>query len=166
MLWGGDWGYYPDPADFGPVYYDAARLTLYIFGEYRAWKQSNKALFEELIRNQGLTAADTLILDSAEPKSVADFRQYSSDGVEMLDAKGQPVLKGGKPVMIYGPTCRPAEKGPESVKYSMKWLQSLTAIVIDPERALTPQLSFWNMSTSRIRTVTLSVTTRTRIITP
>ena len=33
-----------------------------------------------------------------------------------------------------GPTCRGAEKGPESVRYSVKWLQSLAAIVIDPER--------------------------------
>jgi phage terminase large subunit len=33
-----------------------------------------------------------------------------------------------------GPDCRGADKKPGSVDYSMKWLQSLTAIVIDPER--------------------------------
>ena len=33
-----------------------------------------------------------------------------------------------------GIRCREAEKGPGSVTYSMKWLQSLHKIVIDPER--------------------------------
>lgn len=135
ITWGGDWGFYPDPADFGPVHYDAARRVLYIFGEYRAWKKNNKELFEELVCNHGITSDDLLILDSAEPKSVADFRQYSIDGIPMLDDEGNPkVDAAGKPVMLYGPTCRGAEKGSESVKYSIKWLQGLTAIVIDPER--------------------------------
>ena len=108
VLHGLDWGYYPDPAHYSRCHYDAARLTLYIFGEYRAFKQSNRALYDALVEH-GLTPEDTLIADSAEPKSVADFREY-------------------------GAACRGAEKGPESVKYSIKWLQSLRAIVIDNER--------------------------------
>lgn len=48
--------------------------------------------------------------DSAEPKSVGDFKAY-------------------------GANCRGAEKGPESVKYSIKWLQGLTEIIIDNVRA-------------------------------
>jgi phage terminase large subunit len=135
VTWGGDWGYYPDPADFGPVHYDAARRVLYVFGEYRAWKQRNEALFAELVRKHGLLPQDLLILDSAEPKSVADFQKYSVDGVPMLDGHGKPKLKrDGTPIMLYGPTCRGAEKGPDSVKYSIRWLQGLTEIVIDPER--------------------------------
>ena len=51
-----------------------------------------------------------MIADSAEPKSIGDIRAY-------------------------GCTCRGAEKGPESVTYSMKWLQGLTEIVIDNVRA-------------------------------
>lgn len=116
-----DWGFYPDPAHYSRVHYDAARMTLYIFGEYRAWKTSNKDLYNVLYGTLddkgkvidpglGMTPADTLICDSAEPKSVADFREY-------------------------GASARGAEKGPESVKYSMKWLASLKAIVIDNERA-------------------------------
>ena len=50
-----------------------------------------------------------MIADSAEEKSVSDFRAF-------------------------GLRCRGAEKGPGSVTYSMKWLQSLAVIVIDPER--------------------------------
>ena len=53
---------------------------------------------------------DLIIADSAEPKSVADFRAY-------------------------GANIRGAEKGPDSVDYSIKWMQSLAEIVIDGERA-------------------------------
>jgi phage terminase large subunit len=108
VLHGLDWGYYPDPAHYARMHYDAARLTLYIYAEHRAFKQSNRALYDALVE-RGLTAEDTIIADSAEPKSVADFREY-------------------------GAACRGAEKGPESVKYSMKWLQSLSSIVIDNQR--------------------------------
>ena len=50
-----------------------------------------------------------LIADGAEPKSCADYR-----------AAGLP--------------CRAARKGPGSLRESMKWLQSLAEIVIDPAR--------------------------------
>ena len=106
---GQDFGWYPDPAHFGRVHYDAARRILYIFSEYRAWKKNNKQLYEGMKKHAGYTNDQMLIADSAEPKSVADLREY-------------------------GAACRGAEKGPDSVTYSMKWLQGLTAIVIDPER--------------------------------
>ncbi len=109
VLHGQDWGYYPDPAHYSRVHYDAARRTLYIYGELRAWKQSNEALYKSLTE-YGVLPSDLIIADSAEPKSVGDFRAY-------------------------GANCRGAEKGPESVKYSIKWLQGLTAIVIDNARA-------------------------------
>jgi phage terminase large subunit len=118
-----DWGYYPDPASYGKMHYDAARRTLYIFGEGRYWKKSNEDLFKQLISDglirkveykegKKITVSypDLIIADSAEPKSVGDFRAY-------------------------GANCRGAEKGPESVKYSIKWLQGLTSIVIDNTRA-------------------------------
>jgi len=109
VLHGLDWGYYPDPAHYSRCNYDAARRTLYVFGEVRRWKQSNKALYESLVE-YNLKSSDLLIADSAEPKSIGDFRAYGS-------------------------SCRGAEKGPESVKYSIKWLQGLTAIIIDNTRA-------------------------------
>jgi len=105
ILHGLDWGYFPDPAHYVKMHYDAARLTLYIYGETRKWKTSNRALYDILVEN-GLLPSDMIIADSAEPKSIADFRTY-------------------------GASCRGAEKGPESVRYSIKWLQSLRKIVID-----------------------------------
>ncbi|MBV5322606.1 MAG: PBSX family phage terminase large subunit [Ilumatobacteraceae bacterium] len=109
VLHGLDFGYYPDPLSYGRMHYDAARMTLYIFDEYRVNKASNRSVYDALV-SKGLNPDDLVIADSAEPKSIADFREY-------------------------GATIRGAEKGPDSVSYSMKWLQSLKAIVIDNERA-------------------------------
>ena len=108
ILHGLDWGYYPDPWAYNAMYYDAARQTLYIFRELTRWKLGNEDT-AQLLKDSGLTRADRITADSAEPKSVADYNKM-------------------------GLRCYGAEKGPGSVEYSMKWLQSLKAIVIDPER--------------------------------
>jgi phage terminase large subunit len=110
ILQGLDWGYYPDPLSFGKMHYDANRRILYIFDEFRANKLSNQAAYEKLVKENHLSVGDLVIADSAEPKSVADFREY-------------------------GATIRGAEKGPDSVDYSIKWLAGLTSIIIDNERA-------------------------------
>ena len=108
VLCGVDWGYYPDPWAFNRVYYDAARRTLYIYQELTARKKGNRET-AEMLKSAGVTCDNRIIADSAEPKSVADYRNF-------------------------GFFCRGAEKGPGSVEYSMKWLQSLARIVIDPVR--------------------------------
>lgn len=110
VLHGLDFGYFPDPAAYARCHYDAARLTLYIFGEFRGNKLSNRNLYKEIKDKGGYDPEYMLIADSAEPKSIADLREY-----------GAKLIRG-------------AEKGPDSVDYSMKWLQSLAAIVIDNER--------------------------------
>lgn len=110
ILRGNDWGYYPDPFAYVKMHYDAARLRLYIFDEYKANKKRNKAVYDDLVKLKGLQPEDLLIADSAEPKSIADFHEF-------------------------GLNCRGAEKGPESVAYSIKWLQGLAEIVIDNTRA-------------------------------
>lgn len=108
VLHGLDWGYYPDPWAYNGVHYDAARQTLYIFDELTRWKLGNSET-AQLLKDHGLTRDDRITADSAEPKSVADYNKM-------------------------GLRCLGAEKGPGSVDYSMKWLQSLKAIVIDPRR--------------------------------
>jgi len=109
ILFGIDWGFFPDPFAYTKMYYSAQQHKLYIYDEYRAQKKSNRAVWDDLVKQKGITPADLIIADSAEPKSIADFREF-------------------------GASCRGAEKGPESVTYSMKWLQSLAEIVIDNER--------------------------------
>lgn len=106
---GVDWGWYPDPYHYGAMYYDAARLTLYIFDEYRTNKKSNRQTADVLLNEKHLTPNDKITCDSAEEKSVGDYKSYG------LFARG-------------------AIKGPGSVDYGMKWLQSLSSIVIDNAR--------------------------------
>lgn len=104
---GVDWGWYPDPWAWNRMHYDAARRTLYLFSEltrHRTRNQDTAALLMEHIPQDEL-----VIADSAEEKSVGDYKAF-------------------------GLNCRASEKGPGSVAYSMKWLQSLEAIVIDPGR--------------------------------
>ena len=104
---GVDWGWYPDPWAFNRMHYDAGRKTLYIFDELTRRRTGNKET-AELVKAR-IPEGEMVIADSAEEKSVADYRAF-------------------------GIRCRGAEKGPGSVNYSMKWLQSLAAIIIDPER--------------------------------
>lgn len=103
---GVDWGYFPDPFAYNECHYDSARRTLYIFGEITARRMGNAetaARIKERGRREIITA------DSAEPKSISDYKAH-------------------------GLPCVGAKKGPGSVEHGMKWLQSLDAIVIDPAR--------------------------------
>ena len=63
----------------------------------------------DLLLKKGMTRDDRITADSAEPKSVSDYQKF-------------------------GLRCFGAVKGPGSVEYSMKWLQSLAKIIIDPAR--------------------------------
>lgn len=103
-----DWGWYPDPFAYNDMYFDMARRTLYIFDEFHANKMSNEATWEALV-DKGVTSDDLITADSAENKSIGDYKSYGA------------YIKG-------------AIKGPGSVDYSMKWLSTLNKIVIDPIR--------------------------------
>lgn len=105
---GVDWGWYPDPFAYVAMYYDSARLRLMIFDEYRCNKQSNDQTAAAL-KARGVGRNTMVICDSAENKSVNDFCEA-------------------------GIFARGAVKGPGSVEYGMKWLQSLKEIVIDNRR--------------------------------
>ena len=104
---GVDWGWYPAPWAFNRMHYDAGRRTLYLFDELTRRRTSNQDTGKLVMERIG--EDELVVADSAEEKSCNDYRSY-------------------------GIRCRGAEKGPGSVNYSMKWLQSLTSIVIDPER--------------------------------
>jgi PBSX family phage terminase large subunit len=104
-----DFGWFPDPLAWTKCCYDKNNKILYIFDEFVVNKMSNENVWETLKNEKGVTNDDLIIADSAEPKSIGDFRSYGS-------------------------SMRGAEKGPGSVEYSMKWLSSLAKIVIDPKR--------------------------------
>lgn len=102
-----DWGYARDPFRFVRMHFIPKTLDLYIFREYNTLKTRNEVVFREIYDEQKLVdRKEAVIADSAEQKSVADFKAY-------------------------GAFIRPAEKGAESVRYGIKWLQGLNHIYID-----------------------------------
>ena len=103
---GVDWGWWPDAWAFNRVAYDADNRILYILKELHCYRTGNRET--GLMIKNIIPAGELVIADSAEPKSIGDYRQL-------------------------GLCCRGAKKGPGSVAYGLKWLQSLAAIVIDPE---------------------------------
>lgn len=105
-----DWGFALDPFRFVRMHFDKKHLDLYIFAEHTAYKTRNADVFQELYEERKLLSKDELVIaDSAEPKSVADFKAY-------------------------GAWIREAYKGPDSVRYGIKWLQGLRHIYIDKRR--------------------------------
>lgn len=103
---GVDFGWYPDQFAFLRTYYDAAHETIFLMDELYVNKQSNEQTGKWVL-DKGYDDY-TIICDSAEPKSVADYRNMG------LPVKG-------------------AVKGAGSVEYGFKWLQR-RKIVIDPKR--------------------------------
>jgi PBSX family phage terminase large subunit len=102
-----DWGFAKDPFRFVRMHFDAKKLDLYIFKEYSTLRTRNEVAFDELYNQLKLVSRDELVTaDSAEEKSIADFKAY-------------------------GAFIRGAEKGPDSVRYGIKWLQGLRHIYID-----------------------------------
>lgn len=107
QYFGQDWGWYPDPNHFVGCSYDSKAQMLYIHEEFRGLRQANAAWAEKISHHKN----DLILADpgSGGDRNVGDFRSW---GFRM----------------------REAQKGPGSVAYGIKWLQSLASIVIDPVR--------------------------------
>ena len=118
---GVDWGWFPDPFAFIRLHYDRARETIYLMDEIYQNKLTNEASGNIIIQRGYKDAYVTC--DSAEPKSVTDYR-----------AMGLPA--------------KAAVKGPGSVDYGMKWLQR-RKIVIDRKRTPNAYNEFVNYEYDR-----------------
>ena len=101
-----DFGFASDPDAFVRCAYDGRRRVLYIVSEYVGLRLLADALAKEVKARSG---GDAVTCDSAEPRSIAELR-----------ARGLRVI--------------PARKGPDSVAYGMKWLQSRARICIDEKK--------------------------------
>ena len=104
-----DFGWFPDPLHFVRCAYDPAQRRLWVYDEYRTVRTFNADVYRILTEKKQLTSADEVIADSADMKSINDMRSY-------------------------GMRCVAATKGPGSVRASMRWLQALNEIIIDPAR--------------------------------
>lgn len=105
-----DWGFAIDPTAFNRLHYDRNHHDVYIFREAHLMQKRNKEIYDILYEEEKLLRKDELMTcDSAEPKSIADFKSFGS-------------------------FVRGADKGPDSVRYSIRWFQGLNHIYIDRKR--------------------------------
>lgn len=112
---GQDWGWYPDPNQFVGCAYSSKDRTLYIYEDHRANRCPDDQWAEKIKHHR----AHHIVADpgSGGDKSISNFRAM---GFDMTAAR----------------------KGPGSVEAGIKWLQSLKAIVIDPDRCPNPAKEF------------------------
>lgn len=110
---GVDWGYFPDPWTFVRCHYQVAQRRLFIFAEESGNKLSNAqsaALIKPHLSDQfGNVRRERIVCDSAEPKSIDDYKGLGLNAIAAL-------------------------KGPDSIDYGMKWLATRSEIVIDAKR--------------------------------
>ncbi len=105
--YGLDFGFAVDPLAFTCMHYNKAHRTLYIFGEIYGQKMTNRVAAEKV---KPMLGTHYVTADSAEPKSIAEMHSLG--------------------LRIEG-----ARKGPDSIDYGIRWLQSLAKIYIDKRRA-------------------------------
>lgn len=103
---GVDYGWFPDPFAFVRLHYDPARETIYFIDEHYVNKETNETTGRWIL-DHGYNDTYT-ICDSAEPKSVTDYRSMGIKAKEAI-------------------------KGPGSVDYGMKWLQK-RKLIFDKRR--------------------------------
>ncbi|MGN0149004.1 MAG: PBSX family phage terminase large subunit [Clostridia bacterium] len=108
-----DFGYAADPFVYLACYYNKNRL--FIFDEIFAVGMSNTAAAEKIKEKK--ICNKPIICDSAEPKSIRDLREH-------------------------GLRVRGAKKGPDSIEYGIKFLQSLDEIIIDGKRCPNAEREF------------------------
>lgn len=104
-----DFGFALDPLHYSASHYDKKHRDLYIWDEINELNCTNIALAELLKAKKEDIGFDYIMCDAAEPKSIAE-----------LEGLGVNVL--------------PAQKGPDSRRFSYRFLQSLAHIFIDPRR--------------------------------
>ena len=114
-----DWGFALDPTHFVKCYYDKKHHDVYVFKEYRTNHSRNEEVFRALYEGGYITREEMLTCDSAEQKSIADFKTW-------------------------GAYVRGAKKGPGSRERGVKWLQSLNHIYIDKEECPYTYKEFMN----------------------
>ena len=104
-----DFGFALDPLHYSASHYDKKHRDLYIFDEINELNCTNIALAELLKGKKEQIGFNYIMCDAAEPKSIAE-------------------LEG------LGVNCLAAQKGPDSRRFSYRFLQSLAHIYIDPKR--------------------------------
>jgi len=96
-----DWGFADDPFALIRVHFDKTRKTIYILDEICQTALHND---EAADLTREIIGSEYVVCDSAEPKSISDFRRL-------------------------GIKSRGAKKGPGSIEHGIKWIQSQKIVV-------------------------------------
>lgn len=123
-----DFGWFPDPSALTRMHFAAAQNTLYVFDELVVNRTKNAELADliktrlgEVRDGEGKVTVphrrELIMCDSAEPQNIVELYDLG------LDTRG-------------------VKKGPGSVEFGIKWLQSLDAIVIDNVRCPVAAMEF------------------------
>lgn len=100
-----DFGFAVDPDSFVKWGYDRKRRRLVMLEEYEGARTPTETLAAIVKKGAG---AHPVTCDSAEPRMIEELRRR-------------------------GIAAHAAKKGPDSIEHGMRWLQELSAIIIDPE---------------------------------
>jgi len=98
-----DFGFFPDPAAFIRCGFDRAKNEVYVFHTDGGQNMLNDDIAEML---KPVIRRELITCDSAEPKSIQELNNF---GVQAI----------------------PAQKGPGSVEFGIKWLQRMK-VIVDP----------------------------------
>lgn len=96
-----DFGFSKDPAAIGISHYDAKKRIIYFYNELYETGLTNDILAQ---RVKNMIGSDTIVCDSAEPKSIVELNNY---GVNAIGAR----------------------KGKDSVNFGIDWLKQQTIVV-------------------------------------
>jgi phage terminase large subunit len=110
-----DFGYSSDPTAFTRSHYDRTHRKIYVFKGFGGLGMTNPMIADQL---RPIIGGETVWCDSAEPKSIQELRDAG------LDARG-------------------VKKGPDSLLYSIKWLQKHEIIVDESLQELVNELNTW-----------------------
>lgn len=110
-----DFGYSADPNAFIRCHYDGANKKIYVFKGWHQNKLTNPQIADRLKPDVG---AEAIFCDSAEPKSIQELKDGGIDA-------------------------RPVKKGPDSLLFSIKWLQQHEIIVDEQLQGLVNELNTW-----------------------
>jgi phage terminase large subunit len=110
-----DFGYADDPNAYVKIHFDAMRKQIFIF---RAWHQGGMTNPQIAAKLKPDVGDEPIFCDSAEPKSI---KELNDDGID----------------------ARAVKKGPDSVLFSIKWLQQYEIIVDEMLQGVVNELGTW-----------------------
>jgi phage terminase large subunit len=97
-----DFGFAGHPTAYNRTHYDRKQHVLYIFRELHEFGLTNAMIAETL---KPVIHSEPIVCDSAEPKSIEELNNYGINAVGAM-------------------------KGPDSIRFGLRWLQGLRKIII------------------------------------